>query len=217
VSLLANAPTYGLDIPRELTTPTGAALLAANVVQWGPMPAMTIRSAGYGAGTADLGDRPNLTRVVIGTRSDSPSVEGQPVVLLEANVDDVTGETLAYAIDALLEAGAHDAWLTPIIMKKGRPAHTVSALVDPAQVAAVRDVLVRETGTMGVRGTQLERWPQSRAFDTVDVDGQPVKVKVTAGRVKAEHDDAAQAARALGLPLREVTRRAEQAWRDAHQ
>jgi uncharacterized protein (DUF111 family) len=99
-------------------------------------------------------------------------------------------------------------------MKKGRPAHTVSALVDPAQVAAVRDVLVRETGTMGVRGTQLERWPQSRAFDIVDVDGQSVKVKVTAGRVKAEHDDAAQAARALGLPLREVTRRAEQAWRD---
>jgi uncharacterized protein (DUF111 family) len=215
VSLLANAPTYGLDIPRELTTPTGAALLAANVVQWGPMPAMTITSAGFGAGTADLGDRPNLTRVVIGSRSDSPSVEGQPVVLLEANVDDVTGETLAYAIDALLDAGAHDAWLTPIIMKKGRPAHIVSALADPAKAAAVREVLVRETGTMGVRGTQLERWPQSRAFDTVDVDGQPVKVKVTAGRVKAEHDDAAQAARALGLPLREVTRRAEQAWRDA--
>jgi len=215
VSLLANAPTYGLDIPRELTTPTGAALLAANVVQWGPMPAVSISSAGFGAGTADLGDRPNLTRVVIGTRSDSPSVEGQPVVLLEANVDDVTGETLAYAIDALLEAGAHDAWLTPIIMKKGRPAHTVSALVDPAHAAAVREVLVRETGTMGVRGTQLERWPQSRAFDTVDVDGQPVRVKVTAGRVKAEHDDAAQAARALGLPLREVTRRAEQSWRDA--
>jgi uncharacterized protein (DUF111 family) len=91
----------------------------------------------------------------------------------------------------------------------------VSALVDPAQVAAVRDVLVRETGTMGVRGSQLERWPQSRAFDIVDVDGQSVRVKVTAGRVKAEHDDAAQAARALGLPLREVTRRAEQAWHAA--
>lgn len=115
-----------------------------------------------------------------------------------------------------IEAGAHDAWLTPIVMKKGRPAHTVRALVDPAQVASVREVLVRETGTMGVRGTQLERWPQSRTFDTVEVEGRTVRVKVTAGRVKAEHDDAAQAARALGLPLREVTRRAEQAWRDAH-
>ena len=215
VALLEGCPTYGLDIPRELTTPTGAALLAANVVQWGPMPAMTITASGYGAGTADLGDRPNLTRVMIGTRSDTSSVPGQPVVLLEANVDDVTGETLAYAIDALLEAGAHDAWLTPIVMKKGRPAHTVSALVDPPLTTTVRDVMVRETGTMGVRAAQLERWPQSRAFDEVLVDGQTVRVKVTAGRVKAEHDDAARAARVLALPLREVARRAEQAWRDA--
>lgn len=215
VALLEGCPTYGLDIARELTTPTGAALLAANVVQWGPMPAMTITASGYGAGTADLGDRPNLTRVVIGTRSETSSVPGQPVVLLEANVDDVTGETLAYAIDALLEAGAHDAWLTPILMKKGRPAHTVSALVDPPLTTTVRDVMVRETGTMGVRAAQLERWPQSRAFDEVVVDGHTVRVKVTAGRVKAEHDDAARAARVLALPLREVARRAEQAWRDA--
>jgi uncharacterized protein (TIGR00299 family) protein len=209
VSLLAGAPTYGLDIARELTTPTGAALLAANVVQWGPMPAMTIVSAGFGVGTADLGDRPNLTRVVIGRRSDDASVPGQAVVLLEANVDDVTGETLAFAVVALLDAGAHDAWLTPILMKKGRPAHTVSVLVDPSMTAAVREVLVRETGTMGVRGSLMERWPQSREFDTVDIDGHPVRVKITAGRTKAEHDDAARAARALGIPLREVVRRAE--------
>ncbi|MEX1217595.1 MAG: nickel pincer cofactor biosynthesis protein LarC [Acidimicrobiales bacterium] len=214
ISLLANAPTYGLNIARELTTPTGAALLAANVVQWGPMPALTIRCSGFGAGTTDLGDRPNLTRVVIGTRADFAVVAGQQVMLLEANVDDVTGETLAYAIDALLEAGALDAWLTPIIMKKGRPAHTVSVLIDPSDSAAVREVLVRETGTMGVRGRQLERWPQSREFNSVEVDGYSIRVKVTAGRVKAEHDDAAVAARALGLPLRDIARRAEQAWRD---
>ncbi len=213
VSLLANAPTYGLDIPRELTTPTGAALLAANVVQWGPMPAMTITSTGFGAGSADLGDRPNLTRVVIGRRTDSPSVPGQAVMLLEANVDDVTGETLSYAIDAILEAGAHDAWLTPIVMKKGRPAHTVSARVELAQVDVVRNVMVRETGTMGVRGVQLERWPQSREFDAVEIDGHSIRVKVTAGRVKAEHDDAARVARAIGQPVREVARRAEEAWR----
>ena len=216
VELLAGCPTYGLDIARELTTPTGAALLAANVVTWGPMPAMTISASGFGAGTADLGDRPNLTRVVIGSRSDEPAVPGQPVVLLEANVDDVTGETLAYAIDALLGAGAHDAWVTPILMKKGRPAHTVSALVEPSMLSAVRDVLVRETGTMGVRASTLERWPQSRAFDTVEVEGHPVQVKVTAGRVKAEHDDAARVARLLGLPVRDVVQRAEQAWRNTH-
>lgn len=215
VSLLADAPTYGLDIPRELTTPTGAALLAANVVQWGPMPAMTISTAGFGAGTADLGDRPNLTRVVIGVRDDAPPVEGQPVVLLEANLDDVTGETLGYAIERLLDAGAHDAWVTPIVMKKGRPAHTISALVDPSLVSVVREVLVRETGTMGVRGSTMQRWPQGREFDTVEFDGHPVRVKTTATRVKAEHDDVAAAARALGLPLREVARRAEEAWRSS--
>ena len=209
VSLLRDAPTYGLDIARELTTPTGAALLAANVVEWGPMPAMTIASAGFGAGTADLGDRPNLTRVVIGTRSDARDVSGQPVVLLETNVDDVTGETLAYAVEELLAAGAHDAWLTPIVMKKGRPAFTVSVLCDPSVASALREVLVRETGTMGVRGSTLERWPQSRSFTTVDVDGHAIRVKSSGDRVKAEHDDVAAAARALGLPLRDVARRAE--------
>jgi len=213
VSLLAGAPTYGLDIQRELTTPTGAALLAANAVEWGVMPAMTIERSGYGAGTADLGDRPNLTRVIIGTRSSSQSVEGQPVVLLETNVDDVTGETLAYAVEQLLAAGAHDAWLTPILMKKGRPAFTVSVLADPADAASLREVLVRETGTMGVRGRTMERWPQARSFDVVTIDGYAVRVKATAGRVKAEHDDVARVARALGMPLREIARRAEETWR----
>ena len=214
VTLLAGVPTYGLDIARELTTPTGAALLAANVVGWGPMPAMTIERSGYGAGTADLGDRPNLTRVVIGRRAARGAVSGQPVVLLEANVDDVTGEVLAHAIEALIAAGAHDAWITPIVMKKGRPAHTVSVLAAPGTAAALREVLVRETGTMGVRGTTIERWPQSRAFDVVIVEGHEVRVKVTADRVKAEHDDAAAAARALGQPVRDIARRAEAAWFD---
>jgi uncharacterized protein (DUF111 family) len=90
----------------------------------------------------------------------------------------------------------------------------VSVLADPASAADLRAVLVRETGTMGVRGTTLERWPQSRTFDDVDVDGHTVRVKVTAGRVKAEHDDAARAAKALGVPLREVVRRAEAAYNE---
>jgi uncharacterized protein (DUF111 family) len=101
-----------------------------------------------------------------------------------------------------------------MVMKKGRPAHTVSVLADPASAADLRAVLVRETGTMGVRGTTLERWPQSRTFEDVDVDGHTVRVKVTAGRVKAEHDDAARAAKALGVPLREVVRRAEAAYNE---
>ncbi len=124
VELLRGAPTYQLDVAMELTTPTGAALLAALVTEWGPMPALTIDRTGFGAGTADLGERPNLVQVIVGDRS-AELTEGQPVVLLEANVDDATGETLAHAVAELLSAGAHDAWLTPILMKKGRPAYTV--------------------------------------------------------------------------------------------
>ena len=101
-------------------------------------------------------------------------------------------------------------------MKKGRPAHTVSVLADPSVAPELRAVLVGETGTMGVRGSTLQRWPQSRSFDEVTVDGQVVRVKVAGGRVKAEHDDAARAARTLGLPLREVTARAESTWRTLH-
>lgn len=212
VELLKGAPTYSLDVALELTTPTGAALLSALVTDWGPMPAMTIAAAGFGAGTADLGDRPNLTQVVIGDRD--PRLEpGQPVVQLEVNVDDATGEQLAFAVAALLDAGAHDAWLTPITMKKGRPAYTVTALTDPAIAGQIAAVLTRETGSFGVRGQTLERWPQARLTERVDVEGLPVRVKIGAGRVKVEHDDAARVARRTGLPLREVMGRAEDAFR----
>ncbi len=212
VELLRGAPTYQLDVPIELTTPTGAALLAANVTEWGPMPALTIGSTGFGAGTADLDERPNLTQVIIGTRA-AELTAGQPLVLLEVNVDDATGETLAHTVASVLDAGAHDAWITPIVMKKGRPAHTVSALADPAVAGQVAGVLTAETGSLGVRGQTLERWPQARRVETVEVDGLPIRVKVSAGRTKVEHDDAVRAARRAGKPLREVISLAEQAWR----
>ncbi len=215
VELLAGAPSYQLDVPLELTTPTGAALLAALVTQWGPMPPITIGRTGFGAGSADLGERPNVAQVVIGTRSGELTT-GQPVVLVEVNVDDATGETLAHAVGALLDAGAHDAWVTPIVMKKGRPAHTVSALADPALAGQVAGVLTAETGSMGVRGQRLERWPQAREMHAVEVEGLAVRVKVSAGRVKVEHDDAARVARRIGRPLREVVARAEQQWLTAH-
>ena len=214
MGLLVGVPTYGIDVPVELTTPTGAALLAANAVGYGALPAMRIESSGFGAGDKILDDRPNTTQVVIGSRG--AAIEpGQPVVLLEANVDDATGETLAYAIAELLRAGAHDAWLTPILMKKGRPAHTVHALADVALAGQVEAVLVRETGTLGVRGTRLERWPVDRQIDSVDVDGRQVRVKVSPGRVKVEYEDAARVARLVGRPLREVVSLAEAAWRRA--
>jgi uncharacterized protein (DUF111 family) len=111
-----------------------------------------------------------------------------------------------------MEAGAHDAWVTPIVMKKGRPAHTVSTLADPALTEQLSRVLMSETGSLGVRSQTLERWPAARSVDEVEVDGLPVRVKISEGRVKVEHDDAARASRRTGRPLREVVRRAEQAW-----
>ncbi|MBU6315932.1 MAG: DUF111 family protein, partial [Acidobacteria bacterium] len=121
------------------------------------------------------------------------------------------GEVIAHTIAALLAAGAHDAWATPIVMKKGRPAHTVHALCDPALADAVGAVLVNETGSLGLRGTVLQRWPQRRTELTVHVDGHAVRVKSAEGRSKPEHDDAAAAAAALGLPLRDVLHRATEA------
>ncbi|HEV7888089.1 MAG TPA: nickel pincer cofactor biosynthesis protein LarC [Acidimicrobiales bacterium] len=213
VELLRGAPTYGRDITVELTTPTGAALLAANSSGYGPLPAMTIEATGFGAGTRELDDLPNVTQVVLGTEQPAAERTGQPVVLLEVNVDDATGEVIASAIAALLEAGAHDAWVTPIVMKKGRPAHTVSALADPALSAQISQVLMAETGSLGVRGATLDRWPAERQMGEVAVHGLPVRVKVSPGRVKAEHGDAVRVARRTGLPVREVIFRAEAAWR----
>lgn len=212
VDLLRGAPTYGIDVPFELTTPTGAALLAATVTTWGPLPPMVVEASGFGAGSRELDDRPNVTQVVLGARS-AARPGGQPVVLLETNVDDATGEIVADAVAALLDAGAHDAWVTNILMKKGRPAHQVSALVDPSLVAQVADAMTKATGSLGIRGTTLERWPQARSLEEVEVAGHPVRVKVSAGRVKVEHDDASRAARGAGLPVREVISLAEEAWR----
>ena len=214
VELLAGVPTRGVDLAVELTTPTGAALVAALATQHGPLPPMQVVAAGFGAGTRELPDRPNLTQVVLGEPIDQPERPGQPVVLLEANLAGVTGGVLAHAVASLIEAGALDAWITPIVMKKGRPAHTVSALVDEALVAQVRQVLGRETGTLGVRGHRIERWPEPRRHERVVVDDLSVRVKVSPGRVKAEYDDAAKVAEHTGRPLREVLADAERRWRE---
>src|ERR671920_1045831 len=122
----------------------------------------TVEATGFGAGTAELDSLPNLTQVVVGSPVSAEAPAGQPLTVLEANVDDATGETLAVAVAALLDAGAADAWVTPIVMKKGRPAHTVSALCDPALATSLTGVLAGETGSLGVRATPVTRWPAAR-------------------------------------------------------
>ena len=202
------APVVGLDTPIEVATPTGAALMTTLATGFGPPPAMALGAVGYGAGTADPADRANVVQVMVGVREIAETGDGTPVTLLEANVDDVTGEVLAHTITALLAAGAHDAWVVPIVMKKGRPAHVVSVLCDPSAGAELRAVLLRETGTLGVRATTVRRWPQQRDMATVLVDGHEIGVKLGRHRTKVEFDDALAAAEALQLPVRQVIDRA---------
>lgn len=219
VALLARAeaPTAGRNTTVELTTPTGAALLAALVppAGFGPLPSMVPTAVGYGAGSREIDGTPNVTQVVVGTadRAQPPAALGQPLAVVEANVDDATGEALGHALGALLEAGAADAWISAVTMKKGRPGHIVSALCDGALAAQVAAALVAETGSMGVRVARVERMAAERRIEQVEVGGVPVRVKVSPGRAKAEFDDAAHAARVLGRPAREIVQLAEEAWR----
>jgi pyridinium-3,5-bisthiocarboxylic acid mononucleotide nickel chelatase len=213
VELLIGAPLEGLAVPHELTTPTGAAILAALSTGYGPLPPMRVAASGFGAGHRDIEDLPNCTRVVIGVLESAAPERGQPVSVLETNVDDVTAEQLGLCVPALLDAGALDAWVTPNLMKKGRPGHTVHALCHPADVATLRDVLRDTTGTLGVRATSATRWTASRSTSTVTVDGQPVRIKVSARRAKPEVDDLVAAAARTGRSVEELRERALAAWR----
>jgi hypothetical protein len=219
VRLLEGAPVTGRDLNVELTTPTGAAILAGMASGFGPLPPLVVTSTGFGAGARELDDLPNCTQVVIGTRAgpaadDATAPAGQPLTVLEVNVDDATGETLAHAVASLLDAGALDVWITPVLMKKGRPGHLVAVLSDPALSDSLRKLLAAETGSLGVRRLAVERWPAPRSLDEVTVSELPIRVKVSPGRVKVEHADAANVARRTGIPLREVVSRAEAAWRN---
>ena len=218
VALLAarGIPSFGLDIPQELTTPTGAALLRALCDDFGPLPDMRVSATGYGAGSRDINGMPNVLQVVIGESSTIAKVS-EPMVLLEANVDDAAGDILAHCVSSLLDAGAADAWLTPIILKRGLMAYTVSALVNPALVDHLRMLLTTETGSLVVRMTNIDRWASTRSTGEVEVEGFPVRVKVGRGRTRAELDDASKVATRTGLPLRDVLARAEAAWRKAQE
>jgi hypothetical protein len=216
VELLVGAPVRGAAREEELTTPTGAALLAALAESFGPLPSMKIRSSGYGAGSRDLDGRANVLQVVIGDLETEAPAEiplHQDLVVLEANVDDVTGEVLAHTVGALMSAGALDAWLVPVVAKKGRPAHVISVLAEPGTVSRLATVLMQETGTLGFREHFVSRSALVRQSLEVEVSGERVRVKAGPYQLKAEHDDCARAAAHLGLPLSEVARQAEQAAR----
>ncbi|MHB8263812.1 MAG: nickel pincer cofactor biosynthesis protein LarC [Acidimicrobiales bacterium] len=215
VRLLEGIPSYGRPLPHELATPTGVALLRTLATAYGPMPAMKVIASGYGAGSRDFEEMPNLVQAVLGeiTGAEGTGAEGigsgQEAMLIETNVDDVTGETLAWAVTSLLDAGAYDAWISPVIAKKGRPGFVLSALCDPAKAGDIREVVRRETGTLGTRGAIVARWPSARTEKVVIVEGYPVRVKMAGFRAKAEQSDAARVASESGLALRDVISKAE--------
>ncbi len=195
----------------ELCTPTGAALLTTLATEWGPQPAMTTSAIGVGAGDRDPVGHANVLRLLVGastgpTTADGPTVDS---VLIESNVDDLDPRVWASVIASLLDAGASDAWLTPILMKKGRPAHTLSVLVTKDRAELMRRMIFRETSAIGVREQQLTKHALERELVTVDVAGHEIAVKLARhdGAVvnaMPEYDDVARAAAALGRPVADV-------------
>lgn len=218
VELLKGAPLYSQGVPYELVTPTGAAILAATVQRWGDLPAMRVTQVGYGAGTREL-EIPNVVRVLIGAPAAADDLFGPvPAILLEANIDDMNPEFYEYVLERLFDAGAQDAWLTPVTMKRGRPATTVSILCAPASEAAVRDVLFRETTTLGMRRRALEKWIVPREFVEVEIDGHPIRVKIARDAVGVlglapEYADCVAVARTTGRALKDIYAAAQAAAR----
>lgn len=195
---------------QELVTPTGAAILKACCDDFGAMPPLKVRKIGYGAGSRELA-WPNVVRAVVG--SEIHPASGDTGWVIETNIDDMSPELIPHCIESLIQAGAWDAWTTPIVMKKGRPAITLSVLVRDDVREAVLDVIYRETTTLGVRMQPVTKDELEREWVNVKVGGQQVRVKLglrghNVVSVSPEYEDALIAARAEGVPLREVFEKA---------
>jgi uncharacterized protein (TIGR00299 family) protein len=218
LELLSGAPVVAGPVPAEMCTPTGAALVAELVSEWTPLPAMRVARVGMGAGGRDPVELPNVVRLVLGDPTDSA---GTGPVVLETNVDDLDPRLWPGVLDALFAAGASDAWLTPILMKKGRPAHTLSVLCRPEAVADVQAEVFATTSTIGLRIVPIGKVAVERTQAAVDVLGGRVGVKVAVdgGRVvnvSVEYEDVAALARELGLPVKEALRAATAAAETAY-
>lgn len=210
----AIAPT---DETGELLTPTGAAILTTLSKQFGPLPAMTIGASGSGAGTRDGKTRPNLLRLFLG-QADAVG-ETDEIVVLEANLDDTTGQIVGQAIERLFEAGALDAFCTPITMKKGRPAIMVTVLAEPIAADKLERTLFEETPTFGVRRYSARRRKLRRDWQSVETPFGQIRIKT--GRLgekivsaAPEYEDCHQAAIVTGSPVRAVIAAAVTAWQN---
>jgi uncharacterized protein (TIGR00299 family) protein len=205
--LLRGVPLAESLVDGELTTPSGAAILTTVVERFAPLPPLTIESIGLGAGTRELPDQANILRLFVGTLS--PPAANDRVWVLETNLDDLPGEVVGYTMTRLMEAGALDAFVTPIQMKKNRPGVMISVLCDEGKIPLLEDLLFRETATLGIRRYPVSRHKMKR--QRVDVETPFGSVRGKLGWLgerppsfSPEYDDCARIAAERGVPLREV-------------
>ncbi|MBS3733586.1 MAG: nickel pincer cofactor biosynthesis protein LarC [Phycisphaerae bacterium] len=215
--LLSGARTVSADVPREVTTPTAAAVLTTLAETFGPLCELDVRAVGYGAGSRDDGPMPNLLRVYLGEPGDAGTAD--TVVELTANLDDCTGEWIGATIDALLSVGCLDAWVLPITMKRSRPGWMLCALAAPSDVTRAEQIIFRQTTTFGIRRRAASRTKLARSFQTVETRYGPVRVKL--GRlgnevvtVAPEFADCLAAAETHHVAPREVLAAAQAALRE---
>ncbi len=209
-ALLEGVPVVGVDVAGEMVTPTGAALVTQLADAFGPMPPLTVRSVGYGAGTKDWPDRPNLLRLVIGQTAESTTeASAETLTVLACNLDDMLPEWYGPLGESLLAAGALDVWFTPTHMKKGRPAVVAEVLCRPADAPHLREMLFRQTTTLGVREFAVTRRALAREIRTVSTPYGNVRVKVAdlgdgTRKLSPEHDDCLARAAEHDVSVREV-------------
>jgi uncharacterized protein (TIGR00299 family) protein len=208
---LAGVPTYPAGIEAELVTPTGAAIVATVAKRFMEWPAITAERIGWGAGSSVFPDRPNALRVVLGAeaRASESEAAAETHVVIEANIDDMTGEAAGHAIASLLAGGALDAWASPVVMKKGRPGLVVSALARRSDAERVAELVLRETTSIGVRFVPVRRLERPRTMHVVTTRFGDIPVKVSGGPygapvVKPEFDACAAAAERARVPVRVV-------------
>jgi uncharacterized protein (TIGR00299 family) protein len=214
--LLRGVPLAPSTIKAELTTPTGAAIVATVVQEWVEQPVMTVERIGHGAGTRDFLEQPNLLRLFVGEAAANPGERDQ-VWVVETNLDDVPAEVIGYCCERLFAAGALDVFTVPIQMKKSRPGVLLSVLAPAAALEAVEETLFRETATFGVRRYAVERRKLRREAATVQTPWGPVQGKRgwRDGGPQVftpEYEDCARVAREHGVPLREVYAQAQRAY-----
>jgi hypothetical protein len=214
--LLAGVPIAAADVQGEATTPTAAAVLTTLAQSYGPLPPMLINAVGYGAGSRDSKDIPNLLRVFVGELDQGGTADS--AVELSANIDDCTGEVLGATIGKLLSAGCLDAWACPAVMKKSRPAWVLSVLCSPADVEAAQGIIFSETTTFGIRRRACQRSKLLRSQETVETAYGPIRIKVGRsgnGEVTAspEFEDCLAAATTHNVPVKEVLMAAQESYR----